>query len=701
MRFAATRVKPPRPTTALSMRAAPHWPVWLTLLLLVLATTALYWPETRFDFVNLDDPDYVTANAQVQRGLNWEGTKWACLNPVACNWHPSTVWSHMLDCQLYGLKPWGHHLSSLLLHAANTGLVFLLLRGLTGALWPSAWVAALFGGHPLHVESVAWVAERKDVLSAFFGLLALLAYSCYARKSEARGQGPPVRPAWSIFLLPSSALYLVSLGCFVLGLLSKPMLVTWPLVMLLLDYWPLGRTRPEGINHTPPIVPLSLQAPRSPLHLPPLFLLLEKLPFLVLAALCGVVTFLVQQRGGAVAAMAMLPLGARSENAVVSYCRYLGKLFWPAGLAVYYPHPGSWPLGTVLLAGGLMLGISGLLVVGWRRAPFLLMGWLWFVGMLAPVIGLVQVGEQAMADRYTYLPSVGVMVLAVWGAYELTRRWPHHTLALSVAGGAVLICCLALTRHQLGHWRDSQALFRHALEVTKDNYLAHNNLGAALDKKGQIDEAIRQYQEALRLKPDYAPFHNNLGFVLAKKGHLDPAIHRLQDALRLKPDYAEAHNNLGYVLARKGQTDEAIRQYREAIRLKPDYADAYNHLGNALIRKAQLDEAARQFQQALRLKPDYAEAHNNLGIVLARTGQLDQAIGHFQEAIRLRPDYADAHNNLGLACGMNGQTDKAISHFGEALRLKPDYADARRNLDAALAAMKPAFQQPAGPAPNR
>jgi Tfp pilus assembly protein PilF len=584
--------------------------------LLVLGTMALYWPATRCDFVNYDDDLYVTANVHVQNGLTWESIKWACLNPVCCNWHPLTVWSHMAVCQVCGLNPWGHHLTNVLLHALNAGLVFALLQQMTGARWRSLLVAALFALHPLRVESVAWVSERKDVLSGFFGLLALMAYARYTEvqglKSKVQSPKSVVPSPWSLSHLPSPVFYLLSLFLFALGLMSKPMLVTWPFVMLLLDYWPLRRLELSTL-HSRSCPSEATAGQRSTI----LRLVTEKIPFFVLAALVSVVTFVVQQRGGAVPAAENLPLGARVGNALISYCRYLGKLFWPTDLAVFYPHPGYWPLEKVLLAGGLILGISALLFVQRRRSPFLLTGWLWFVGMLVPMIGLVQTGAWAMADRHTYIPSLGVLILTIWGAYELTRRWRYAGLALSVAGGAAVVLCLALTRQQIGYWRDSETLFRHALEITENNDLAHNNLGIALGKKGQTDEAIRQLQAALRLKPDQAETRNNLGAALGKKGQIDEAIRQLQEALRLKPDYADAHFNLGNALEKKGRTDEAIRQFQEATRLKPDYAEAHNNLGGTLFNKGQIDEAIRQFQAALRLKPDYAAARKNLDLVLA------------------------------------------------------------------------------------
>jgi protein O-mannosyl-transferase len=718
MRRSATRIKPAPMRAATLGGARPRFPVWLLAAMLLLVTLTLYWPATRSDFVNYDDDVYVTSNMHVKKGLTWENMIWACMSPVCCNWHPLTVWSHMLICQLAGLNPWGHHLTNILLHTLNAGLVFALLRQMTGATWRSLLVAALFAVHPLRVESVAWVSERKDVLSGCFGLLALMAYARYAQARSLKSgggtddagsgrqqPGTPNTQHASRFTFPLrrrdsaashvSGLYLLSLGFFALGLLSKPMLVTWPFVMLLLDYWPLGRMQnaecrmrnAEAID-TQHATHITFHGSRFTVHVPRkvlLVLLVEKIPFFVLAALASVMTFVVQQREGSLESGLGLSFSARLANALISYCRHLGKLFWPTDLTVFYPHPGHWPLAKVLLAAGVMLCISVLVWVGRRRAPFLLMGWLWFVGILVPVIGLVQTGAQAMADRHTYLPSIGALVLAVWGAYELTRRWQYGVRAWSVAGGAALVLCLALTRQLLGYWQDGEALFRHALAVTENNYLAYNNLGYALAGKGQLDEAIRHYQEAIRLKPDQPDFHANLGVAFARHGQLEEAVRQFQEAIRLKPDHSNAHYNLGTALDKQGQLDEAIRQYREAVRLKPDYADARNNLGAALNEKGQTDEAIHQLREAIRLDPDQADAHNNLGIALGLKGQTDEAIGEFQEAVRLKPDYADAHNNLGVARNKKGQLDEAIRQFQEALRFKPGYADAQKNLDLVLA----------------
>jgi tetratricopeptide (TPR) repeat protein len=661
--------------------------------LLMLVTIASYWPVLRHDFINLDDSSYVVSNVHVQKGLTLESIKWAFFNPVSCNWHPLTMLSHLLDCQMFGLKPWGHHLTSVLLHAANTVLVFLLFRRLTGAIWRSWLVAAVFGLHPLHVESVAWVAERKDVLSAFFGLLALLCYAGYAQRvtSDTCG-GIQTKSIRSRFTFYVSRSYWLALLFFALGLMSKPMLVTWPFVMLLLDYWPLERfsrfTRLCGASARQAFHVSSSEKTSTPINREQAEsaarLICEKLPFFALALAMSVVAYVVQQHGGALGAGENLPPGARAGNALVSYCRYLGKMFWPADLAVFYPHPGYWPLEQVLLAGVLILGVSGLLFLKRQRYPFLLMGWLWFCGTLVPVIGLVQVGGQSMADRYTYIPSLGLLIFAIWGACELARRWRHGLMALSVVGSAAIVLCIGLTRQQLGYWKDSETLFRHTLEVTGNNCLAHYNLGMALGKKGQINEAISQYQEAIRLKPDYAEAISKLGTALGEEGRIDEAISQLQEAIRLKPNYADAYNSLGTALCEKGRIDEAIRQYQEAIRLKPDYAEACYNLGTGLFRMGQIDEAIRQYREAIRLKPDYAEAHYNLGVALAAKGHLDEAISSYREALRFKPDYTMAHINLGVALDRKGQIDEAIGQFQEAIRLKPDYAAAHNNLGTAL-----------------
>ena len=672
---------------------------WLLAVLLVLVTLAVYWPATRGGFIAYDDNLLVTENPQVQKGLTLEGMELAWFNPVNCLWHPLTVMSHMLDCQLFGLNPWGHHLTSVLLHGLNAGLVFALLKQMTGATWRSLLVAALFAVHPLRVESVAWVAERRGLLSGFFGLLALMAYARYAQRrmqnAECRLQNPaaPNLQHVSRFTFHARTFYLLSLGFFACGLMSKPTLLTWPFVMLLLDYWPLRRMQNEECSPVKWKADFTGQgmkneesgdtdhAPRNTFHVSRFTfhsrqsqsffpLLVEKIPFFVLVALSSVVTFVVQMRTGALVSMEILPAGARVGNALISYCHYLGKLFWPVDLAVLYthpilaavaltyPNPAHVPLGPVVLAGGLFLGLSALVCAWPRRHPYLLVGWLWYCGVLVPVIQVIQTGTHGMADRYTYLPSLGVMILAVWGVYELmqgkaaggvereerreerqereereereergsvghalarsTLHAPRSTLILlSVAGGAAIVLCVALTRQQIGYWRDSETLFRHLLEVTKNNYAGHVNLGTVYSRRGQLDEAIREYRESLRLNPYYGLTHYNLGNALLQKGEVDEAIQHYQLAILLLPMYVDSYNNLGLALRKKGRVDEAIRQFQQAVRLKPDDADIHYNLGSALAQRGQMDEAIRQFQEALRLQPDYGDARRNLNAALA------------------------------------------------------------------------------------
>jgi protein O-mannosyl-transferase len=663
----ATKSETEPTEAATPFKARPHLPVWQLAVLLALVTITLYWPALRCDFVSLDDPDYVTANPHVQGGLTWEGVKWAFSNTEqGTQWAPLMWLSHELACQLFGLNPWGHHLMNVLLHATNVALVFLVFQRMTRATWRCFMLAALFGWHPLRVESVAWVAERKDVLSTFFWMLTLLAYARYVQRSEVRGQksGSNLPIGLSFFQSP---FYWLGLFFFALGLMSKAMLVTLPCVLLLLDYWPLKRVSEFRIPNSE-----SKQ------------LLLEKIPFFALAVAASVVTFVVQKHGGAVTTVEILPLDARIENALISYCRYLGMMFWPRNLLIFYQHPGYWRLEQMLSAGVFLFGISMLLFVERRRYPYLLMGWLWFVGTLVPVIGLVQVGIQAMADRYTYVPSLGVLILTIWGVYEMTRGWRYHKGILSVAGLAAIVFCLALTRQQIGYWQDSETLSRHTLEITENNNFARNILGDALIRKGQINEAISQYQEAIRLKPDDIIAHNKLGEALFKQGQTDEAIDQFREAVRLNPDDTDPRNNLGDGLFKKGQINEAISQFQEVIRLKPDDAKTRNKLKIALVKKEQSDEAVSQYEEAIRLKPDDANAHENLGIALLNEGQTSGAISQFQEVIRLKPDDAEAHDNLGMAFLRNGQVDEAVSQYQEAIRLKPDYVVARFNLGVAF-----------------
>lgn len=614
---------------------------------LALLVFAGFLPTLRNGFVNFDDPLYVTDNPHVQKGLSWEGLSWALGATTAFNWHPLTWLTYMADFQIYGLKPGGYHLTNVLLHTLNTCLVLLVLRRLTGALWRSLVVAALFGLHPLRVESVAWVAERKDVLSALFFLLTVWAYTRYAqRRSRVESRDSRVTLSFRALDLRLSTLdYCLALVFFALGLMSKPMLVTLPFVLLLLDYWPLRRLSLPPIHH-------SITPSPQPSSACFLFLLLEKVPFFALAGSSSVITLLVQKQAGAVAQT--LPFAARAENALVAYGRYLGKLFWPVDLCVLYPHPDYWPWQAVVGGGLLLLAISALVV--WFRAerPYLLGGWLWFIGMLVPVIGLVQVGQQSMADRYTYLPMIGVLLALVWAAYELSTRWRYAMVAATVGFVAVSLGCMVFTRLQIGYWSDGETLFRHAIAVTQHNALAHGSLARALADKGQIDEAIEQYRQAAALDPNDTIACNGLGNLLAQKGDIDGAISQFREALRRRSGDSFGHNNLGLMLARKGMMDAALAEFLEAVKFKPKEAEPYHNLGILLAGKGRLDEAIQQYREAVRIKPDYAKAHKNLGVALARKGLLDEAIAEFQAALQAQPDYPEARKYLADTIAQRG-----------------------------------------------
>ena len=548
--------------------------------LLALTTLLAYWPVVQCGYLNLDDDLYVTANPAVWGGLTLAGARWAFTTTHAGFWHPLTWLSHMLDVELWGPGPTGPHATNLLLHVANVVLLLLLLVRSTGALWPSAAVAALFALHPLRVESVAWVAERKDLLCGLFALTTIWAYVRYAERP---------RPG-------RYALVALSLA---LGLMAKPMLVTLPLVLLLLDRWPLRR----GTS---------------------LRLVVEKIPLLGLAASAAVAHMLTAQRAGAIGHLARFPLEARLANALVSYARYLGKTVWPSGLAVFYPYPSEWPVWQVAGAAVLLMGVTILALVQMRRRPYLLVGWLWFLGMLFPVSGVVQAGSQAMADRFTYLPLIGLFATAAWGGQDLLARWPVRPPALAACAVALLLALGCSTWWQVGYWHDSTRLFTHALEVTSGNWLAHNNLGDALAREGKLEEATQHFAESVRLEPS-------------------------------NPD---AHYNLGVVLHRQGRPAEAIEHYRDALRLAPNYPNAHNNLGVALLDGGEVEQAIDELQQAFLLRQD-AGTHFNLGLALATRGRTDEAIEHYREAVRLKPDFGAARQHLADALALQPKADEA------------------------------------------
>jgi len=601
----------------------------LICLALALVTTALYWPISHHDFVNFDDDDYITNNSHVQAGLTWGGVIWAFQTGAAANWHPLTWLSHMLDCQLYGLYPGGHHSTNLLFHVANTLLLFLWLRQLTGALWRSAFVAALFAWHPLHVESVAWAAERKDVLSAFFWMLALMAYTRYVTSDKWRVTRAD--PASSPVTRHPSLHYFLALFFFACGLMSKPMVVTLPFVLLLLDFWPLNRfssfqfqisssEEPSTLNHQP--------STESAFRL-----IYEKLPFFALTLAAGVVTYSVQTSGRTLWSPAERPFSSRVANALWAYERYISKTFWPADLSIFYPYPHHWPAGLVIGAASLLAIWSGLLIWRARQNPCLFVGWFWFLGTLIPTIGLVQVGSQSMADRYMYIPSVGLFILVAWGFNDFLNWRPHWRRITTFAGGVALAGCLVGTEIQLSYWQNSIKLFRHAIEVTTDNFVAYTCLGETLSDLGLKKEAMEFCGEAVEISPNSPVAQYNFGMALLQNNRLDEALAHLDAAARLAPHNSEVQYNFGLFLLLHNKSDEAASHFAAALVERPDFAEAHRRLAQALSQQHKSKEAIFHYHEALRLKPDFADALNELAWILATAP--DSGLRSGTEAVQL------------------------------------------------------------------
>jgi tetratricopeptide (TPR) repeat protein len=527
-------------------------------------TLAVYWPVRNFDFLNYDDPDYVTYNPAVQHGITPQAVKWAFTTGQASNWHPLTWISHMADCALYGLKPAGHHLTNLLFHTVNTVLLFLVLSQMTGALWRSALVAALFAWHPLHVESVAWVSERKDVLSAFFWLLTMMAYARYARWFEIQS-------------IKSKVYYCLSLLCFALGLLSKPMVVTLPFVLLLLDFWPLRRICDLRFTIYEPREEAAGQT-----RLSVGWLVIEKIPFFILAAASCVVTFVVQKSGDSVVKSAALPFSDRVANALVSYVLYLWKTIWPQNLAAPYPYSHHWSFGIAAAAALLLLAVSIVVVWQIRGRPYLAVGWFWFLGTLVPVIGLVQVGLAARADRYTYLPLIGIFIMVAWSIPGRWAAWPSPGLVFGAVTTAVLIALLTCTETQLQYWRNSVALFSHSVEVTTGSILSEYNLAEALARQGDADDAIIHYQKAIAIhaNPVEAQYnsqpqaHFNLGLIFSSQKKWAEAEAQFRTFLRDEPNEPQAHSALAEILKAEGRLDEAKKESQRAAQLRTGITNA-------------------------------------------------------------------------------------------------------------------------------
>lgn len=614
-------------------------PRWVCASILVAATLTTFAPVVRCDLINMDDGVYVFDNPTVRAGPTWAGFRSAWTTFEAANWHPLTWLSLMVDRPLWGTSARGYHLTNLLLHTANTLLLFLLLGRMTKAVWRPFWVAGLFALHPLHVESVAWVAERKDVLSTCFALLTLLAYVHYAE-------------------YPRSGRYLLVVLGFACALLSKPMFVTLPCVMLLLDFWPLVRWRPG-----------------------PGRLIIEKLPLVALSAASCWITIKAQQ--SAIVPLDVISFPARVANAALSYLAYLRQTVVPIGLAPYYPHahdPNLSVWGVIAVSILVIVTIAALAAGRWR--PYLTVGWLWYVGTLVPVIGLMQVGAQARADRYTYFPLVGIFILAVWGAAELAVRWRWQR-ALATVGVVALLGCAWLSRIQLGYWQDSVTLWERTLSVTTDNEFAHCNLGHALLHRQQAARAIPHFREALRLEPHYLQARFNLGVALLQTGQSHEAVAVLRQAVEQSPQDAKIHNDLGCALVQCGRGDEAIAHFREALRRDPDYAPAHDNLGLALMDQGRTEEAAGHFRRALTLDPSYVSAAFHLGLTAQLAGHWSEAADGLQQAIRLSPKNARYHRELAYVLVQLGRQEEARTAYRESLRLDPRWP--ARSLQSAWA----------------
>jgi len=659
---------------------------WIFCLLLALVTVAVYGGVFSSDFIRFDDPRYIAQNRYVREGLTLEGAAWSLTAFVKSNWHPLTLLSHMLDVALYGLNPGGHHATNLLLHVANSLLLFAVLRSATRAPWPSALVAALFALHPTHVESVAWVSERKDVLSTLFWLLATASYVAYARRG-------------------GSARYAATALLLLLVLASKSMLITLPFVFLLLDYWPLGRLRFD----------------RSALRL-----LVEKLPLLAIVAVVAAVALAAQVSGGAVALGDPVPLHLRAANAAVSCGLYVWKTVWPVDLALLYPHPylpggTPWQAWQVALSGAGLLGASVVFLRA-RRHRYLAVGWLWFLGTLLPVIGLVQVGTQGMADRYTYIPCIGLYVIAAWGGADLLRGAARRRAGLGAAAAFIALVALAVlavvSHRQVGYWRDTIPLFEHSLAVAPGGYPLHHNLANELFARGQLDDAIRHYHRTLEIKPDHSIAHEGLSKLLQQRGELYEATRhsllgrqvrldslegelRLGDALlreknprdavahfrraaRFAPDSEMIQRGLGQAYMDLGEPDEAIDFYRRAVLLAPDSDLAHRALALALMHQRDLPAAISEYREVVRIRPESAHDLHQLGLLLQAVGDLDGAIVQYRRAVAAMPDEAIPHLSLGDALLARGDLDEAIVSFRQAIVIDPDAPTGRERLERAL-----------------
>jgi protein O-mannosyl-transferase len=626
----------------------------LSICALLAAITWVVFAKTRgYPFVTYDDPQYVYENAKVAAGLSPEGIFWGLTHTVGGNWHPLTVISHMLDCQLFGLKPAGHHFTNVFLHTTAVILLFVVLRAMTRTFWQSVFVAALFAIHPLHVESVAWISERKDVLSAVFFMLTLGAYVRYVRKRSL---------SW----------YLLALLVFALGLMSKPMLVTVPFLLLLLDYWPLKR--------------FALERPAEPRQKRRVEdsgntrrIILEKLPFLLLS--CGSCAATLVAQRGFIDPMGHLSLIERLGNAALATVVYLRQFVWPSGLCVFYPHPRhSLPLLQVLIAALFTVSVSAAAFIWRRRYPYIFTGWFWFLGMLVPVSGMIQVGEQAHADRYTYLPQIGLYILATWFVADTVSKWRHRRVVLGTAIVCSIVTLMWLAWIQTGYWRDSRALWGRALAVNPQNDTAHVSLCDLDLREHHLEDAIFHARKAVEIRPDSTDAHSRLAVALSELGQNEEARVHFQKILETHQIRPRVHYNVGTLLLNSGHLDEAILEFQKELQIQPEFVEAHNNLGIAFSSKGEFDNALAHFEKAVELDPHLPKVHQNIATVLLRQGHPDQAIAHLQMELQVNPHSAEAHNDLGIAWSQQGRIDEAINEWQKALQLRPDHLNAYCNL---------------------
>lgn len=603
-------------------------PKYLIIFALIAVTLAVYWRAADCEFVNYDDPGYVTENSHVLTGLSRENVLWAFAASEMSNWHPITWLSHMLDCQIYGVDPKGHHFTNIFLHITNVVLLFVFLGCFTGSTWRSGFVAALFALHPLHVESVAWISERKDVLSTLFFLLTILAYSSYVKKS-----GP--------------ARYLLCLAAFILGLMTKPMLVTLPILLILIDYWPLKR--------------ISFESKKR-------IIILDKIPFLILSAVSSVITIYVQGKGGAISGLTGGSLNLRLENALVAFVEYLLKMVWPSKLVMLYPLTYHFTHFQIL---GAVLFISTVSLFVYRQAqqhPYLPVGWLWFVITLLPVIGIIQVGNQSMADRYTYVPLIGIFIIVAWGGSYLLGRMNCGRKTKIFLAFMILAALSIKTWQQVGIWNNSEDLFRHTLKYTINNYKIHNNLGQYLVVHKRYDEAIIEYKNAL--EADQKRYEDSLSYIE------NPST---------SPFNKEIHKNLGLAYLESGKLKESIYEYREVLFLDPSDLKARYNLGFALLTHGEIDEAINQYSILLKQNNNYEDVHKLLGVVLTEQGRIGEAISHFEEILKYYPDAIDAHYDLGILFVSQGKIEEGTIHLSKALNKQTFDNDLKRQIHEILA----------------